>query len=274
MNKQVKNLKENWLLVFAILIAVFFANVLSGVGSYTSIGSTKMVGGAQYDTGYYYQEDFAPDSDVRYLTKTLRMTSEVDYGTFDSKATDVNSLIDSTDAYLLDETINEYERGAKSYKVGNYEIKIQTQEYDSFITELQEIGDVTYFSENTEDITERYTNLEEDLDREKERLQRYEEMYEDATKVEDKITLSDKIFQQERLIENYEQALENIENKVDYSTIYFTLTEEESPYADAVFIKLSEIVRAFVDSINTMIKIVVILIPWIIIGLILRRALR
>ena len=65
---------------------------------------------------------------------------------------------------------------------------------------MKEIGEVTSFSENADDITEQFVDLETELVAEKERLARYKQMLSEATLVEDKIQLSDRIFNQERTI--------------------------------------------------------------------------
>ena len=104
---------------------------------------------------------------------------------------------------------------------------------------------------------------------EKERLSRYEAMYEEAEEVEDKIDLSDRIFNQERRIKYIEQRIENIDKDVSYSTVYVTITEEKCAYADISFIKLSDLVKGFLGSTSALIGFIFIILPWLVaVGLI------
>jgi hypothetical protein len=105
-------------------------------------------------------------------------------------------------------------------------------------------------------------SLESELVAEKERLARYQQMLLEAISVEDKIQLSDRIFNQERTIKYLEEQLKNTGNRVEYSTLYVTITEKQSEYIDAVFVKLSELVSRFVQSLNNLLKLVVGLIPY------------
>ena len=100
------------------------------------------------------------------------------------------------------------------------------------------------------------------MEAERERLARYKQLLETAQTTQEKIELTDKIFEEERTIKYYEEALENVNNQVSYSTVYLTITEKRSDFANAAFIKFSQIVTSFVDSINSLINLIFVLIPW------------
>ena len=135
------------------------------------------------------------------------------------------------------------------------------------ISQLKEIGEVTLFSENAEDITEQFIDLERELALEKERLARYQQMLKEATAVEDKIQLSDRIFDQEQTITYLEEQLKTTGERVTYSTIYMTMSEKQSEYVDAVLVKVSELVTRFIQSLNSLLTLAVGLIPYAILAL-------
>src|SRR3989344_2593953 len=56
--------------------------------------------------------------------------------------------------------------------------------------------------------------------------------------------------------------LKDTGNRVEYSTIYVTITEEQSEYVDAVLVKFSELVTKFLNSLNNLLKWLVGLIPY------------
>ena len=139
------------------------------------------------------------------------------------------------------------------------------------------IGKVTLFSQNKDDITEQYVNQEIELGVEKQRLLRYQQMYAEATVIVDKIDLNDRIFEQERRVKYLEDALRNADQRVDYSTINVMLMEEQSSYATIVWVKFSNLVRMLVESVNSLLTLLFVVLPYAVvigIGLFLVRVLR
>ena len=58
--------------------------------------------------------------------------------------------------------------------------------------------------------------------------------------------------------------MNNLDKRVDYSTLSVTLTEKQSDYANVVFIKFSQLWQRFVNSINSLLGWVFFLIPWVV----------
>jgi len=282
---QLKKLKENWLLVAVVVVFMAYLLVGGDVGTYSSFGGDydRGYGGAMYememaDEAYgapmmaksSYSRgiapmpgaDFAPEVEERKITKSASMSTEVEKGTFHSEQAKLHAIVTSSDSFILHENVNKYGHAKRQYYQGSYNIKVETGKYDSVITQLKEIGEIQSFNENKDDITGRYTDTSVELEVERERLQRYEEMYEEAEEMEDKINLNDRIFNQERRIKYLEKSLSGMDTKVEYSTIHVTLREKQSDYIDVVFIKFSELVREFVDSINSVLSLVFWAVPY------------
>src|SRR3989344_2468845 len=208
------------------------------------------------------QGDFAPEVSERKITKTASMTNEVRQGAFRDAEAKLKSIVSSSNSYLLNENVNKYETGWKNYYNGYYTIKVDTKKYSDVVLQLKGIGEVKSFNENAEDITGSYTNSKIELDAEKQRLERFRKMYDEATLVADKIQLNDRIFDLERRIKYLEDSLKGMDKQVDYSTIYVTITEKQSEYAGIVFVKFSELVRNLVSSINGLFSLVFIALPY------------
>ncbi len=273
LSEQFRKLKENWLLV-VILLAVLFFTSCNPLMSLTQMGSSFANSALGQKMGYpevAYDSagrmmapngDFAPGVDKRVITKTASMTTEVEKGMFQEATEKVKTILKTSDAFLLNENVNKYDSERKEYYEASYDIKVETKNYDAVVAQLKEIGEVTYFNENMLDVTGTHTNLKIDLETEKERLQRYKDMLEQTTTVAEKIDLSDRIFDQERRIKYIEESLTNIDQQVDYSTVYLTVREKRSDYADVAFIEFAELVKNFVNSINNLFRWIVLLIPW------------
>lgn len=277
---QLHKLKENWLLVVLVLILfVSLSNIgtlfLGGVETLSS-GLMRSAITSEYEGAGYYpaSADFAPEVEERVIIKDTHISTEVKKGTFQEAESRLKSIITSSDAYLLNENVNKYETGIKAYYHGTYLIKVDATKYDAVVEQLKSIGEVKSFTENARDVTGTYTNLEAEIDVEKARLARYNEIYSEAAEISDKIELNDRIFNQERRIKYLEDSLKNIDQKVDYSQISLTLTEKRSEYANVIFIKFSELVKGLVNSINSLLGLVAYIIPWAIALLIIRWIIR
>ena len=275
--EQFQRIKENWLivLVLAVVLVLFMGlpavetlqqGVFQTGGAYGRDYAESVVGkmGIGMPSPMYYDGGFAPEVEDRKITKTASLSTEVERGTFKDAENKLKSIVKVTDSFLLNENAQKYDYGdgRRTYYSGTYTIKVEEGKYDAVVSQLKEIGEVTSFSENADDITEQFVDLESELVSEKERLARYKQMLSEATTVEDKIQLSDRIFNQERTIKYLEEQLQSTGERVSYSTVYVTITEEQSEYVDAVLVTLSELVTRFVQSLNNLLKLVVGLIPY------------
>lgn len=281
---QLKTVKENWLIALVLLVLVCIP-LFSGTNLVAkSFGASGMVeemavAKASYGVtrgGYYpgYESDFAPEVQDRLITKTAYLSSEIPRGEFKLAEDKLKNIVKTADGYLLNENIYSNGEAWKATYSGSYQIKVESKKYGALVSQLKEIGKVTSFSENAEDITGRVTDLKKELQLEQEKLARYKQMYEEATLIADKITLNDQIINQERTIAYYQDALKNQEQRVSYSTISVQLNERASGYANVALVKLSELVQKLVNSFNSLLALLFWALPWavavLVIGLIVR----
>jgi len=273
LKEQFTKLKENWLIAI-LIIGVLFITLFNGTSD-LSRGFAGVSESLMYEesmpmakSSLSYSEDFAPEVTERKLTKTTSISNEIERGKFSVAENKLKSIISTSEAYLLNENVNKYGTDRRSYYSGSYQLKVDVSKYDAVVSQLKEIGEVTSFNENVRDITGRYTNLQIELETEKERLKRYQDMYQKATSVSDKIDLNDRIFNQERTIKYLEDALENVDYKVEYSTINVNLREKQSEYLDIALVKFSELIKKLVNSFNSLIGLLFWALPWAVIALI------
>ncbi len=281
--EQFQKVKENWLIVLllAIVLVLFMGmpavdtvqqrlfqteSADAGYGGYNGgiVGSKIGIG----MPSPIYNNGFAPEVKDRKITKTASLSMDVERGTFKDAESKLKSIVTATDSLLLNENAQKYDdQGRNSYFSGSYTIKVAEGKYDALVNQLKQIGDVTMFNENKDDITQQFVDVQTELVAEQGRLARYQQMLKEATTVEDKIQLSDRIFEEERTIKYLQEQLKNTNNQVTYSTIYVTLNEKRSEYVDAVFVKFSELVTKFIASLNALLKLIVGLIPYAIVAL-------
>ena len=228
--EQFQRIKENWLIVLFLIVLVLFMGLpvtetlQQGLFQAESADGYGGIAGSKMGIGMpspIYNNGFAPEVQNRQITKTASLSMDVERGTFKDAEGKLKSIVTSTDSLLLNENAQKYDdgNGRNSYYSGSYTIKVESGKYDAVVSQLKEIGEVTMFNENKDDITEQFVSVEAQLAAEKGLLERYQEMLKEATTVEDKIQLSDRIFEQERTIKYLEEQLKNANNQVTYSTI-------------------------------------------------------
>jgi hypothetical protein len=275
---QLIKIKDNWLIVVLVLVLMVF---VLGAGSIGSLSSSMNSKSYSDSVGYdYYSEsmrapgvtgssDFAPQVQERKIVKTTTLSSEVERGTFKKAEDEINNIVKSSDSFLLSSSSGKNGIGNKGYYSGSYSIKVETEKYDAVISQLKEIGEVTRFNENTQDITGSYTNANIELEAERERLKRYNDLYSGlSTSTSDKIDLVDKIFNQERTVKYWEDSISKMDQRVEYSTIQVSLTEKKSNYADVALAKFSNLIESLVESFNGLLYFLFVIAPWAVLGLI------
>ncbi len=274
---QLIKIKDNWLLIAAVLLLFIFlySGGVRNISYSMDSVSQKMGSGAMYESAdynlapsYASNGDFAPDVEERKITRSVSLSSEVERGAFQDAEQSLKAIVSSSDSFILSENVNRYGTDRKEYFQGSYQLKVDTAKYDSVLSQLKGIGEVQSFNENTQDVTGTYTNTELNLETEKSRLARYQQMYDEAKDVEDKININDRIFDEERRIKYMEDSLKNIDQRIDYSTVYFTMTEKRSEYADIAMVKLSSLVKDFVGSFNALLTFLFTVFPWAVVVLI------
>ncbi len=267
--KQITSLKDNWLFLVVILLAVFFLPTVQPFTQSLSFQENKMMpsimgaDGAFAEVARDFVGGFAPESDERLVATTTSLTTTVKHGNFIATATQAKTYVTEAQAITLNENTNTYGEGRQAYTTGSYTYRVPTDNVVSFVNNLKTLGDVTSFNENGQDITDQTLDTTTSLKTEQARLQRYNDLYKESTSIEDKLLLNDRIFNQERQITYLKERLTNLGEGVMYSSVYLTIQEEASPYA-VVFIHFGDLVKRFVNSVNTLLGFVVMLLPWII----------
>lgn len=277
---QFSKIKDNWLIIVLtlVLLLVFGSGILqnfsSSLKSATSRGAVSSYGsGGGYDSSYAESgvesmiapspsSDFAPEETERKIVKTANIETEVERGEFQASETKLKEIVSLSDALVIDENVNKAGETWKGAYQGYYQLKVESAKYDSMVSQLKEIGDVQSFTENTDDVTGAYTNLELNLELEKDKLKRYNDLYAEAEAIEDKLDLNDRIFYQERTVKYLQDALDNIGQRVEYSTVYFTMNEKESGYVNVDFVDFSTLVAAIVGSTSALLSFLFLIAPW------------
>ena len=267
LRNQIQKIFDNWLIVLVVL-ALFLGmsgvtRVFSTASSIASGKSYDYLDSAGYTNSYGKTSDFAPEIEDRVLVKTTTMTSKIKLGTFEDKETRLKSALDDTGSILLVDNANQRDAGWKTYYSASYTIKVPVHSYDALVSKLESLGEVTYFNDISSDITGTYINYESMLKSEQSRLERLESMLSDNMRLEDKISLTDRIAEQERKIYSLEETIRNTGNRVDYSEIRFNMAEDVPQYYYSTLVEFAQLVQDLVNSFNLMLHIGAYALPWV-----------
>jgi len=83
-----------------------------------------------------------------------------------------------------------------------------------------------------------------------------------ADNVGDKLTLSDRIFEQERRVAYLQGQVKDLGTRVDYASVTVSLNEEPSAYQNIAVVRFSTLWRNLVTSMNGLFEFVFLVIPW------------
>ncbi len=163
----------------------------------------------------------------RKLIQTVNM--DVETREFDSLTASIQNQVRILGGYI--ESMNTYNGssyyGYSSRRNAEMTIRIPAENLDDFLNTISGISNVVRRSDNVEDITLNYV----DLQSHKEALQtehtRLLELLERAETIEDIITIESRLSDIRYQMESMESQLRTYDNKVDYSTVYLNIDEVE-----------------------------------------------
>lgn len=182
-------------------------------------------GNAQ-DTSTTVPEETAATAD-RKLIKTVNMdveTREYDklLSAVENKVTELGGYIESLDAYN-GSTYYSY----RSTRNANLTIRIPKDRLEEFQNTVSELGNVTSRSENVQDVTLTYVDLQSHRDALQTEQERLLQLLEQAESIEDIITIEQRLSDVRYQLESMESQLRSYDNQVDYSTVYLYIDEVE-----------------------------------------------
>ena len=101
----------------------------------------------------------------------------------------------------------------------NYSIRVPSNSYETMLSELAGLGRILWRTENTEDVTLRYYDLEGRLTTKNELLKTYQNYLGRAGNIDEIMTVERRIAELQQEIDWTGTQLRNLSNLIDYSTI-------------------------------------------------------
>ena len=163
----------------------------------------------------------------RKLIKTVEM--DIETKEFDNVLSALESEVAALGGYI--ENSNTYNGSSYSShretRWADMTVRIPEEELDSFLNTVSDISNVTRRSDNVEDVTLAYVDLESHRDALRTEQTRLLELLEQAETIEDIITIESRLSEVRYQLESMESQLRTYDNKIDYSTVYLNISEVE-----------------------------------------------
>lgn len=232
------------------LIALIGVLLLSGCGA-ADVTKSAMAGAA-YDMADAAAESYAYDEEMAYETadaeaaradnsaeqveesaqgtnrKLIRtVTLEVETENYDALLPDIEKKVAEYNGYIENSSSynNSNTYGDNQQREAYMTIRIPAANLDAFLHTVSDQSNVTYKSENVQDVTLSYVDLESHKKALEEEQKRLLAFMEEAETIEDLITIEDRLTQVRYELESMESQIRTYDNQVDYSTVTITITE-------------------------------------------------
>lgn len=268
--------------VLSVFVLLFLLACVSGCGrssdSSKSMASDMAANGAMYNDSdgiYSYasaEDDYSMDEEVEYEEKSettsageepkqeeaagsgrkliRRVSLSAETTKFDELIVKLTNRVDELGGYIENSDI--YGGGIydSSTRSADFTIRIPSSKLDSFVDEVAEASNVTHKSQNVEDITLQYVDLQskkEALVVEQERLM---ELLEKADSLESVLALESRLTEVRYELQSMESRLRTYDNQVDYATVDLRISEVEiytPPEPKGIW---EEVSTGFVDSLK------------------------
>lgn len=187
-------------------------------------------------------------STERKLIRTVDMQLET--LEYDKTITYIQDSVADTGGYIENLSLEGdgiYSRGNSRY--ASLKVRIPKDKAEGFLKGLDENTTVRSKSESTEDVTLQYVDVESHkkaLQVEQERLMA---ILEQATTVEEILTLESRLSEVRYEIQNYESRLRTYDNLVDYTTVNLDVYEVEEITEEPKETAIERMVAGFVESV-------------------------
>ena len=225
--------------------------VASGV---TSMDSANMVGltmnsMASLDYGEKTAEEAVAEeigidnnlTENRKLIKTINI--DMESTDFDQAIEAINNEVTKYGGYIENSSISGNSIQNEGTRYSSFTLRIPTTNLDNFLNQINTIGNITYKSENVDDVTMQYSDTETHLKILRTEQESLTNLLETATNMEDILTIRTRLNEIQYEIESYQTQLNIYDNQIEYTTIYLSVNEVKlytSAAEDNMFKRMSD----------------------------------
>lgn len=179
------------------------------------------------------------------LIKTAFLSLEVDSYSQALKA--VEEIAATYGGYVADSAVQQY----GDREVGHVAIRVPEDRFEEAVKDIETVGDLKEENLTLEDVTEQYIDLKARLDNLEHQEQRYLEILDMATTVEEVLRVETQLERIRGEIESLQGTLNYMETQIRYSAIYIQMAEpEEVVHESGMRRALDQAIEGFLGAIR------------------------
>ena len=199
------------------------------VDTRTSAGAYEVV----MDDGAVVFQQTATDYDSK-IIRDGSIDLRIDPGTFGTSAGQIRQIAADLGGYVAsgESRIEEYEEDR--YAVGWYTVRIPSDRFEDAVDRVEQLGERVSASLSSQDVTEEYVDLEGRLNYWREQEAFYGRLMEEATTIEDLVTLQTRMQDVLLNIEQIEGRLRYLDARTDFATLTVGISEVPTETAPPV----------------------------------------
>lgn len=224
--------------MLSLLAAAALTASLAGCGASKSYASASRPAIAETAEGAY---DVSDDLDAGFngsgesavlpevsSARKIIYTSQLDVETrdFDSSHTLLRSTATELGGYLESSTC--YGSAENGDRCTDDTYRIPAAHYQEFLNSVGDIGSITYRSEQTEDITSCYVDVQARIDSLEAQRTRLQQLRDQADTLEDLLTIESQLSEVQYQLESYTAQRTLYDDQVDYCTVTVSLSEVQA----------------------------------------------
>lgn len=190
----------------------------------------------------YTGEGPAPMPSEQKVIKTSYISLEVE--SFQKAADEIGTVAKKYGGYVSDSSVQD----AEGRKIGYVTIRVPQENFEDAIKEIEAVGTLQEERASLEDVTEQYIDLKARLENSKRQEERYLDILDMATTVEDVLKVETQLERIRGNIESLQGTLNYMENRITLSTVQVQLSEPEKITHE------SGIARAFDEAIDALLS--------------------
>lgn len=171
---------------------------------------------------------FQPVSNTVDDAKVIRDGSvdlRISPGTFDTSAGQLRAIAIDLGGYVSSGESRIEEWDESRYAVGWFTLRVPSDRFDDAVDRIEQLGERVSSSLSSQDVTEEYVDLEGRLDYWRDQEAFYRRLMQEATSIEDLVTVQTRMQDVLLNIEQIEGRLRYLDSRTDYATLTVGLTE-------------------------------------------------
>lgn len=148
-------------------------------------------------------------------------------------------------------------------------LRIPSEKLDEFLAGAQQIGSVTDMTQEMEDVSDSYYDIQSRLETQREKLKRLQALMASAEDVSDLIEIESAVADAQYYIDRYTSQLKSYDGRVDYSTVRATVREvkvtemKEVTLGERIGEGIRDSLSAFGEFLEDMAVFLAAALPWL-----------